>query len=70
MIDLSSPQDGEAGTGRGWGGVSILDTDTGEAGEEQLADLSFTDIALRRAELPILAALPSHAATLPIGDWQ
>ena len=71
LIDLSSP--GREDT---WGHINILDTDVKEEEaeeeeevEDKIRDLSFTDIALRKSGVALLAQLPQHAAQLQIDSF-
>ena len=69
LIDLSSP--GREDT---WGHINILDTDVQEVEaeeevEDKIRDLSFTDIALRKSGVALLAQLPQHAAQLQIDSF-
>jgi len=67
LIDLRSPGDNDNSTN--WSEISIVDTDNTDNNDEKLRDLSFTDIALRKSDVPILKHLPENASSLQIDSF-
>ena len=68
LIDLRSPGDND-NSNPNWSEISIVDTDNGDNNDEKLRDLSFTDIALRKSDVPILKHLPENASSLQIDSF-
>jgi len=68
LIDLRSPGQEEGP----WSEIRIVDTDyeaVDPNSDDNLRDLSFTDIALRKEPAPILTQLPENASNLTIDSF-